>query len=678
MDGAERAGWWSLVFNPRLFGIGLLVFAGYYFGATVGFALTFRPHPVSVLWPPNAILLAALLLTPQRLWWLVIGAALPAHLAVEWQSDVPLTMMLCWFISNCCEALIGAGCVRYFLDGQVRFNRLRTVAIFCLGAALLAPFLSSFLDTAFVRLNHWGDGTYFEIWRMRFTSNVLAALTVAPVIVTWATADLRAWQSISPARLLEAVLLWLGLLAATLTGLNWLGTVADPALLFLPVPFLLWAAIRFGAGGASSAILLVSFLAIWASVHGHGPFSTESAEANARAIKIFLIVTSVPFLFLAALTEERNEAEETLREREQRIGLAAESANLALWTINYQRRESWMSAKGRDLFGFAPNEQLSREVFLSRVHPEDRAAVDDAIEQARAQSRSFEIEYRLLRPDGETRWLIARGRYLRDERGQVNELIGVAIDVTEQAQANLELRLQQVEMARLGRVAVLGELTASLAHELNQPLTAIASNAAAGRRFLARDAVEVEMLDEILADISTDARRAGEVIHGIRHLVSKNSGSRCRVDVNEIVREVLRLLYSDMVGRSITVETRLAANLPEVEADPVHLQQVLLNLTMNSLEAMQFAPSARRRVVISTRCGADSAVVTEVRDYGVGLPTGDPEKIFANFYSTKKDGMGMGLAIVRSIVETHGGELRGENCEVGARFSFRLPPAPAA
>jgi two-component system, LuxR family, sensor kinase FixL len=389
---------------------------------------------------------------------------------------------------------------------------------------------------------------------------------------------------------------------------------------------------------------------------------------------MYLIVMSVPLMLLAAVIEERSKGNMTLREREERISLAAESANLAFWTINFEREESWMSDKGRAIFNFAPEEQLSRELFLSRVHPADRVAVDEAIERARASSQAFEIEYRLLRPDGETRWLISRGSYLRDDQGQVNELIGVAIDVTAQVQANLELRLRREELAHLSRVALMGELTASLAHELNQPLTAIASNAAAGRRLLTLGSPEVKMLDELLADVASDARRAGDIIQGVHHFVRKSEGVRCAVNLNEIIREVLRLLRSDLLGRAAAVETELAPNLPPVDADPVHLQQILLNLLMNSLEAMHLTPAEKRRILISTKCEAQS-IVTSVRDYGAGLPKDDPCKVFTHFYSTKPTGMGMGLTIVRSILESHGGELAAENVGDGARFSFRLPVA---
>ncbi|PYK67457.1 MAG: hypothetical protein DME50_02450 [Verrucomicrobia bacterium] len=660
-------------FDWPLAAIALSVCLAYFLGAKIGFALTLRPHPVSVLWPPNSILLAALLLTPVRIWWVILLAALPAHLAAQLQSNVPPTMILCWFISNSCEALIGAGCVRYLIDRPVRFDRLRNVGIFCFFAAFLGPFLSSFLDAAFVVINHWGQDSYWQVWRIRFTSNVLTALTLVPFVVSWSAEGIAWLGKIRRSRFLEAGLLLLGLLSVNTIAFYKFAPTADSALLYLPLPFLIWAAVRFGSRGASAAICTVGFLAIWSAGHGYGPFSTRSAEENALSIQMFLIVMSVPLMLLAAVIEERSKGETTLREREERISLAAESADLAFWTINFERKESWMSDNGRAIFNFGPDEPLSRELFLSRVHPEDRNAVDEAIESARASSQTFEFEYRLLRPDGETRWLISRGRYGYNDRGGIRELIGVAIDVTAQVKANLQLRLQREEMAHMSRVWSMGELTASLAHELNQPLSAIASNVAAGSRFLTQGSLEAKMFEELLADVAADARRASDIIHGIHDFVRKREGTRRLVNLNEIIREVLRLLHSDLLGRATSVETQLDPSLPSVDADPVQLQQVLLNLLMNSLEAMQSTPEDKRSVVISTTCEASSTVTVSLRDYGSGLPEEDMDKVFTHFYSTKPNGMGMGLTIVRSIIEAHGGKLWAENVDGGARFSFRLP-----
>lgn len=486
--------------------------------------------------------------------------------------------------------------------------------------------------------------------------------------------------------------------------------------------------------------------------------------------------------------------EKELRDHDAKIALAADTANLALWTIDYERGEWWMSENGRNLYGLQPEESLSRQLFLSRVHPGDRTAVEEAIDRARESGETFEIEYRLVPPTGETKWLFTRGRYLKNDRGELSELlgaaidvtgrkqseqlfhlaaeashlgvwdwneitgelfwdsatreifdlppeekvtldlfyerihphdlevvkeswrwalesgltfhleyrvqrrdgtirwvdargrgyyddkgravrmIGVVIDVTAQTNANLELRLQREEMARLNRVTAMGELTASLAHELNQPLTAIASNAAAGRRFLANNSADPEMFAEILADVFSDARRAGEIIHGIHRFVRKSEGSREIVDLNNVIREVLHLLHSDLLGRAVTVESELTSMPANVEADLVQMQQVLLNLIMNSLEAMQETAAPQRRILISTS-SSNGSVTASIRDHGPGLPVDHPEGIFTKYYTTKRNGMGMGLTIVRSIVEAHGGEVTAENAGDGARLSFYLPIA---
>src|SRR6266403_1482974 len=306
----------SASFEWRLVVIGLWVFAGYYLGCKIGFALTLTPHPVSVLWPPNAILVAALLLTPPRIWGFVLLAAFPAHWAAQLQSHVPPLMILCWFISNSCEALIGAGLTRYLVGGPIRFTSLRNAGIFCLCVVIIGPFLSSFVDAAFVVWNHWGQDVYWKLIRIRFSSNALAALIVVPLIVTWARNGIQRLRRARLSSYLEACVLFLSLFSVSYAVLYEFGSGADSALLFLPLPFLLCAAVRFSSLGASSAIAIVGFLAIWSGSHGHGPFSGGTAEENALSIQIFLIAFAIPLMFLAAVIEERTKGETDLRESE--------------------------------------------------------------------------------------------------------------------------------------------------------------------------------------------------------------------------------------------------------------------------------------------------------------------------------------------------------------------------
>lgn len=308
----------------------LLVGAGYYVGAKIGFALTFQPHPVSTLWPPNSILFATLLLTPRRMWWFYLLAAFPAHLLVQINQDIPATMILCWFVSNCSEALIGASVLRYLIRSEVRFDNTHHVWVFIL-ASLLGPFLSSFLDAAFVELNRFGNSPYWAVFRMRFFSNVLASLTLVPLIVTWRRVKFAALKSESWNRYLEAGLLVIGfLIVGTVSFSSRIsGGSMKPALLYLPLPFLLWAAIRFGPRGSSTALIVASLFEIWGAIHGLGPFATQSAEMNALSVQLFLILASMPLMFLAALIKEREEAQEIAFQEGQQLEQALDSEQRA-------------------------------------------------------------------------------------------------------------------------------------------------------------------------------------------------------------------------------------------------------------------------------------------------------------------------------------------------------------
>jgi len=377
---------------------------------------------------------------------------------------------------------------------------------------------------------------------------------------------------------------------------------------------------------------------------------------------------------IAGIAIERQRQQEVLREREARISLAAESADLAFWILYPEQNSAWMSEKGRLMYGFDSNLPLTCELILSRIHSDERAKVKEAYERSCALHGTFESEHRLLLPYGKIRWVIMRGRCLKDEHGNLLEIIGVTLDVSPQKQADLQLQLQREEMAHRNRVSLMGEMTASFAHELNQPLTAIANNAAAARRFLERGNIDPVLLQQLLQDMVADSHRAGEVIRGIRSLVRKDTSVHTLLNLNSVITDTVRLVSSDVLNRESVVTTELDPRLPQVNADLVQMQQVLLNLIINALDAVAGLPPSERRIVISTRCDKTNVVEVSVRDFGEGLPKDRPEKVFDHFYSTKQQGMGMGLTIVRSIVEAHGGTITAENAaDRGARIVVRLP-----
>jgi two-component system, LuxR family, sensor kinase FixL len=261
-----------------------------------------------------------------------------------------------------------------------------------------------------------------------------------------------------------------------------------------------------------------------------------------------------------------------------------------------------------------------------------------------------------------------------DTLGKSARMLGVAIDTTGRRQSELELGQQRNELAHLSRVTMLGELAGSLAHELNQPLTAILSNAQAAQRFLAHDSTDLSEVRDILADIVAEDKRAGEVIRRLRLLLKKGEVQLQPIRVNEVVLEVLKLVRSDLVNQGVTARTELAPDLPALHGDRVQLQQVLLNLVMNACDAMASAVRDDRQILICTDQVGGESVRISVSDRGAGIAPENLERVFEAFYSTKPHGMGLGLAVCRTIITAHGGNLwAANNPGRGATFHLTLP-----
>ena len=386
---------------------------------------------------------------------------------------------------------------------------------------------------------------------------------------------------------------------------------------------------------------------------------------------------SIGQIFASALA--RKEADESLRESEATISLAAQSADLGLWSRDMQTGAIWATERTQTLYGFPADAEVTFAQFLASLHPDDRPATEKAIAEAVADRCDYNILHRVVRTDGTARWIAARGRAIYSAAGQPLKMMGASFDITERRQRSLQIEGHRQELAHLGRVALMGEMASSLAHELNQPLTAIVTNAAAGQRFVDRGVIDARELHELLLDISLDGERAGKIIRGIREMVRKGNSNREPVDMNQVVKDVVRLTNSDAVRNGCVLVTELDSQLPPVEADAVQLQQVLLNLILNAFDAMQETPLHLRRVVLSTSflgptSQANGAVRTTVRDFGTGFSEKVRQQIFEHFFSTKREGLGMGLAIARSIVESFGGVLDAANAiDGGAIFHFTLP-----
>ena len=389
------------------------------------------------------------------------------------------------------------------------------------------------------------------------------------------------------------------------------------------------------------------------------------------------------------LRKARDELEVKVLEQTAELGrseaLLAEAQKLSrtgsfLWKVS--KNEIVLSEETSRIFGYgrtatpilAPGLQQSPMArALQRIHPDDAARVIETLERASTQGKDFDYECRLLLPGGAVASVHVVARALRDESGGL-EYIGALMDITGRKRAEEALRKAQAELAHAARVMTMGELAASIAHEISQPLGAIAANGEACRYWLAGPTPNLDGARDTVSAIVDDANRAGDIIKRIRALVQKAETQKVRLDINDAIREVVALAEGEARRHGVTLRTELADDLPHVVGDRVQLQQVALNLMMNGVEAMaSVADRPRHLLVRSCRHDADQVAVA-VQDAGVGIDLEHLERIFDTFYTTKPQGMGMGLAISRSIVENHGGTLRAvPNDGPGMTFQFALP-----
>jgi PAS domain S-box-containing protein len=340
-----------------------------------------------------------------------------------------------------------------------------------------------------------------------------------------------------------------------------------------------------------------------------------------------------------------------------------------VWSAEPDGSVDFVNRRWLEFTGFSLEQALGWG-WAEAVHPDDRARIDEAWRAAIISGRAMEAEARMRRADGQYRWLAFRAVPLRNGSGRVVKWYGKTTDIEN------EKRVHQLEsdMAHFNRVSMMGELAASVAHEVNQPLTGIVSNGSAGLRMLAGDTPDVEELRETLGDIVRDGKRAGEVIARIRAMTKKVALPREQLDLNEVIREVLVLVEDEAKKDGVTIEMQFAGDLAPVFGDKVELQQVVLNLAVNAIQATSEVEGRARRLIIYTRNAEGGEVQATVEDSGVGLDAEKIARIFDPFFTTKSNGMGMGLAICRSIVQHHGGRLWATANEgFGASFHFTLP-----
>lgn len=377
-------------------------------------------------------------------------------------------------------------------------------------------------------------------------------------------------------------------------------------------------------------------------------------------------------LLRAARAERDAQAKDAaLSVSEQRLSLAAEAADAGFWGLDAQSGAVWTTAKTRELFALPAGGALSLADFLERVHRQDQARVKQLIAAALRSNERYRTEFRVVDPGGRVRWLAGLGRGVGPTEAGPRTLMGVSVDVTARRAMLDALRRQRARLERVSRAETLSELSSALAHELNQPLAMILTNAEAAQTLLAQTPPNLTEVKEILSDIASADRRAADVIRHLRSLLERGELGREDLLLNDAIHRVIELLGNEIDDQCVTLDLSLAAGLRSVQADRVLIEQVLLNLINNACAAVAGNPADDRRVSIATGARADGVLV-EVTDNGCGVP--DPERIFETYYSTTPGGLGMGLAIVRSIVNSHGGRVWAESpASGGATLHLYLP-----
>jgi two-component system, LuxR family, sensor kinase FixL len=356
----------------------------------------------------------------------------------------------------------------------------------------------------------------------------------------------------------------------------------------------------------------------------------------------------------------------------QQITLATETANLGFWSREFAQTEIHATDQWRALFEFAKSESLQLDDLLQRVHPDDRDVTRHTLVNASQGNGRYKMEYRVLLPDGRMRWIASQGCVETDTDDQPVRLQGVSLDVTHLKQADLEVRRNEV--ARLLRPASLGELSSALANELSQPLTAILSNAQAAERYLSHEHIDLVEIRDVLRDIVTADKRASEVIFRLRTLFKKGEFHAQPLEANGLIQEVLELMILDLKARTVRVVTQFTAGLPSIRGDRVQLQQVLISLILNAVDAMSQMAENARTLTLQSSQGENNVIQISVTDTGSGIPPGGEETIFEPFYTTRPSALGLGLPLSRSILLEHGGSIWSESlARGGATFHFTIP-----
>jgi len=756
------------------------------------FGQAFDPVVSAPFWFPDSVLLCGLLCAPRRWWWLLLLGTLPIRLAVEASSGTPSWFLGACYLNDCAKAVLGAWLLRRYMRDPIRLSNLRELGTYLLVAVLLLPVASALLGaTARAALGHsyWAS---FEQWLL---GDALANLILTPILYYWILRPPNP-ATFTNSRVIEAGLLAIGLLMSMAWAFEAIAIPSDivETRFYAPVPFMVWAAIRFRMFGATAAVAVLSVFVVRAAIDGTGSFAALSPAEVSSRLQHFLLLRAAPLFLVAVLIEQWINVSNSLRESEQRFRHIADQAPLKIWMSAPDGRCEFVNRRWLEFSGLTLEEFLG-DGWTRIVHPDDFGRSNSDYLRSIEAREPFENEARLRRHDGEYRWILSHGAPRHSASGEFLGYVGSAIDMTDrrrqeaalkrseeryrdvvESQASFVCRmlpnatltfvnsaycaflrrersellgrnlldlvaptareavrrglaqaldeagqvtwecevvnpdgsrgwqswvchaidgvpdevreLQLIgadvtdrkraeesgrQLAHATRFAAVGELTAMVAHEINQPLCAILSNAEAAEILLRSEHPPLEELRHIVADILRDDLRADSAIRSIRSLLQRREFQPQRVDLRDTVDHVFKLTAGDALHRRVPIRCEVPGELPAVVGDRSYLEQVLVILMVNGMDAMKATAEGSRELVVSARRVDDWQVEIAVQDRGHGISEEHMPQLFDSFFTTKADGMGMGLSIARSMIAAHGGRIWAENAAAGgAVFRFTL------
>jgi signal transduction histidine kinase len=446
----------------------------------------------------------------------------------------------------------------------------------------------------------------------------------------------------------------------------------EPPMHSSPFVSLSLCAIMFSAwfGGLGPGLLATALSVACFTYHFVPPVDSFKVAAADLPRIVLLGVTG---LFVVWLNVARRGAEGALRRSEANLAEAQRLSHTGTFGWKITGGDMVWSKETYRIFGVDESVKPTIDLVLQRVHPDDRERVLREMDRVALGEPANDYEHRLLMPDGTIKHLIVLAHRAKYESGE-EEFVGALMDVTTTREAQEALHTAQAELARAARVTALGQMSASIAHEVNQPLAAISTTAAAGLRWLTRDVPEVAEACACVSHIAEQADRAGNVIRSVRDLARRADPEMVPLDINEVIDEAVALAKPEALRHWVTVQLQLAPGLPSVRGDRVQLQQVIINLALNGVQAMATVTGRTRVLTIRTEQRESGQVFVAVQDVGIGTEPEELDRLFSAFYTTKVDGMGMGLSICRSIIDAHGGRVwASRNIDAGMTFQFTIP-----